>query len=292
MWQRLHYAVDFNNDDPARRALQLLNWGKTQLTCVTVSMFFKADSNGGRILDDLIKSGVLEKTPSTEVRLKRNGGDSVSRPEEIAGSNFDKIWFILQHQFQWDMPLPVDLPSPDVMQGNSYLTEIETTYALRTNTIWIKAMAFIFLHEYFHILLGHTKLINLTDEEKIEKEWEAETKALEHIRLPENFQNDDFIGVLSLMLCNFFEIVNIEQIVPQDHLPLNERLDKILQHIEFQCGVDLRRVQYFYHFSSIGLIYGLAPLDFDYSNTASSYFDTRDYFNRLYTIVMQKVNSR
>jgi hypothetical protein len=223
-WNVEHYTVDFENDIPAKRALELLEWGKSQL-------------------------------------------------EE-------------------DQEFPNRLPSPDVKIGNDYLTQVETDYALKTNTIWIKAMAFVFLHEYFHIVLGHTKLSGLSNAEKIEKEWEAEKSALEFIKLPEHFQEDDFIGLLSFMLSNFFDLVDVRNIKPEKHLPLNERLDKVLQHFEFNSQADSRYVQYFYHFASVGLLYGLTPLGIDFNHLGGTYNDARDYFNRLYNAIMEKVNVR
>ena len=63
---------------------------------VSESMFSKADSNGAKIVEDLIKKGILERVTYKEVRLKQNEGKFISRPQEIVGSNFDAIWSILQ----------------------------------------------------------------------------------------------------------------------------------------------------------------------------------------------------
>jgi len=223
-WNVEHYVVDFENDIPSKRALELLEWGKSQ--------------------------------------LKEN------------------------------RELPGGLPSPDVQKGNNYLTQVETEFALKTNTVWIKAMVFIFLHEYFHIILGHTKLSGLSNAEIIEREWEVEKNALEFIKLPEDLKEDDFIGILSFMLSGFFDLVDIGNIKPERHLPLNERLDKVLQHFEFNSPVDSKYVQYFYHFASVGLLYGVAPLGIDFNHLGGTYNDARDYFNRLYSAIMQKVNFR
>lgn len=54
--------------------------------------FAKADPNGASILDGLIKNGILEEVSLTEVRLKGNEVESISRPQEIKGNNFDEIW--------------------------------------------------------------------------------------------------------------------------------------------------------------------------------------------------------
>jgi len=58
--------------------------------------FSEADSNGSTILDGLIKKSILEEVSSTEVRLKRNNCEPISRPSEMQGSDFDEIWGILQ----------------------------------------------------------------------------------------------------------------------------------------------------------------------------------------------------
>ena len=63
---------------------------------VAKQKFSEVDSNGTAILDALIKKGVLEEVNSNNVRLKRNADGSVTRPSEIAGSNFDAIWGSLQ----------------------------------------------------------------------------------------------------------------------------------------------------------------------------------------------------
>lgn len=58
--------------------------------------FINADANAASILDTLIKQGVLAMDPSENIRL-RVQDDTLKRPEEMAGTNFDKVWYTLGH---------------------------------------------------------------------------------------------------------------------------------------------------------------------------------------------------
>jgi len=53
--------------------------------------------NGSMILDELIKSDILEEVSPTEVRLKVNLDQNKDMIKDIAGDNFDEVWGIL-HQ--------------------------------------------------------------------------------------------------------------------------------------------------------------------------------------------------
>ena len=61
------------------------------------SKFEEADSNGNAIVEDLIKKEILEEAfDPQKVRLRRNNSEYIHRPYEIAESNFDQIWHVLQ----------------------------------------------------------------------------------------------------------------------------------------------------------------------------------------------------
>jgi hypothetical protein len=66
------------------------------LGSVAKSKFSEIGSNGGTILNQLIKDAILEEISPTEVRLKQNISLKESDIRKIARSDFDKIWAILQ----------------------------------------------------------------------------------------------------------------------------------------------------------------------------------------------------
>ena len=68
--------------------------------------FREADPNGSEIVNDLIQKGVLQDLFPAQVRLNQNDGVPFSRPQEIAGSNFDNIWAILQQVLLIKRPEP------------------------------------------------------------------------------------------------------------------------------------------------------------------------------------------
>ena len=75
-------------------------YGEHSPGAVSKDEFFKAARAGEQILNDLIRKGVLEEVSATEVRLRLNEGQSISRPEEIMDSHFDEIWHILQESWR------------------------------------------------------------------------------------------------------------------------------------------------------------------------------------------------
>ncbi len=64
------------------------------------SWFSQADPNGDKILDGLMKKGILEEASSHEVCLKQSKDEPPIRPLEIAGEAFDVIWAVLTRPYK------------------------------------------------------------------------------------------------------------------------------------------------------------------------------------------------
>jgi hypothetical protein len=81
-----------------KEAEGLLEW------TVAKSKFAEVGANGGTILSELIKNGILEDISSTEVRLKVVLDDKIEQlVKDIAKTDFDKIWSILQSSKEKDL---------------------------------------------------------------------------------------------------------------------------------------------------------------------------------------------
>jgi len=82
---------------------------RAHIDTILKSMFLGVGSNGDRILNELINNDVLVDVSSTRVGLKPDLERSKDLVRKIAGSDFDRIWFILkQTPVVWDRGMSED----------------------------------------------------------------------------------------------------------------------------------------------------------------------------------------
>jgi len=62
---------------------------------VTKIAFSESSPNASVILEKLIESGVLVDVLPARVCLKQDTGETIDRPTEMKGSDYDKIWTML-----------------------------------------------------------------------------------------------------------------------------------------------------------------------------------------------------
>jgi hypothetical protein len=157
-------------------------------------------------------------------------------------------------------------------------SEFEKKWSKKTYTMWIRASCFIFYHELAHLVLGHKKPQD--SQEKIEMEMEADQFAFKAI-FPEKIsieqKTETLLGVLSLMIANFFILTNFKGLKPKDHLGLKERVQAVLNFVDFK---ESEKNQYFYYIAAVGCVLFLKNMGIETKNHIKLRYKTSmDYWN-------------
>ena len=164
--------------------------------------------------------------------------------------------------------------------------EEEMRWAGKTYTLWIRAVSFIFYHEFGHLFLRHS-LSN--GDALVEMEKDADRFACDIVIADaenENLKTEALLGVLILMLSNFFIVNSLREIKPNNHLDLRLRVENILDLVDF---ADESKKEYFYYFAATIINCLLDEYGVDTKSLPKEYIKAKDYWNDMCLVLEKQI---